>query len=80
VMYAVLRVPRSDLRGMLPLLLMLALGHTWRPKGTRVGGTMRKWWNSLETGNQIAIIGLIVAILGLLPGYLVFFPTDKQTP
>ncbi len=31
---------------------------------------MRAWWESLGIANQIAIIGLIVAALGLAPGYL----------
>lgn len=39
---------------------------------------MRRWWGGLGTANQIAVIGLIVAILGLVPGYFVFFPS-KQT-
>jgi hypothetical protein len=40
---------------------------------------MRRWRSSLGTANQLALLALIVAILGLLPAYFVLFPT-KQTP
>jgi hypothetical protein len=40
---------------------------------------MRRWWSSLGTANQIGVIGLIVAILGLLPAYVAFLST-KQAP
>jgi hypothetical protein len=36
-------------------------------------GGIRKvgqWWRSLGTANQIAVIGLVIALLGILPGYL----------
>jgi hypothetical protein len=29
-----------------------------------------QWWRSLGTANQIAVIGLVIALLGILPGYL----------
>ena len=41
---------------------------------------MRRWWSRLGTANQIAVIGLIVAILGLVPGYFAFFPTKQKPP
>jgi hypothetical protein len=41
---------------------------------------MRRWWRRLGTANKIAVIGLIVAILGLVPGYLAFFPTNQKSP
>jgi hypothetical protein len=41
---------------------------------------MRRRWNSLGTANQIALIGVLVTILGLVPGYLVLVPDHKQAP
>lgn len=46
----------------------------------QVGGeAMRRWWRGLGTANQIAVIGLIVATLGLLPAYFALLATE-QTP
>jgi hypothetical protein len=40
---------------------------------------MPQWWRRLGTANQIGVIGLIVATLGLLPAYFALLPTE-QTP
>lgn len=34
---------------------------------------MRTWWRSLPRTEQVAILGLVVAILGVIPAYLAFF-------
>jgi hypothetical protein len=40
---------------------------------------MRRRWNRLGIANQIGVIGVIIAFLGLLPAYVAFLET-KQTP
>jgi hypothetical protein len=39
---------------------------------------MRRWWRTLGTQEQIALIGVLVALLGVVPTYLVFFQSGKQ--
>jgi hypothetical protein len=34
---------------------------------------MRVWWRSLSRTDRVAILGLVVAILGVIPAYLAFF-------
>lgn len=41
---------------------------------------MRRWWNSLGIGNQIALIGVLVTLLGIVPGYLVLLPKHEKAP
>jgi hypothetical protein len=41
---------------------------------------MRRWWRALGRTDQIALLGVIVALLGVLPTYLVFFEDDKKEP
>lgn len=41
---------------------------------------MRKWWNDLGVQGQIALLGVLVTLLGVLPAYLVFFQDGKQDP
>jgi hypothetical protein len=41
---------------------------------------MIKWWKTLGRTDQIALVGVLVALLGVLPTYLVFFQDDKQEP
>jgi hypothetical protein len=38
----------------------------------KLGGISKvgHWWRSLGTTNQIAVIGLVIALVGILPGYL----------
>jgi hypothetical protein len=40
---------------------------------------MRRRWTRLGTANQIGVIGLVVATLGLLPAYFALLATE-QTP
>ena len=40
---------------------------------------MRRWWSRLGTTNQIAVIGVVIAILGLLPAYVAIL-SAKQPP
>jgi len=39
---------------------------------------MRKWWNALGVQGQIALLGVLVTLLGVLPAYQVFFENDRQ--
>ena len=45
---------------------------------------MRRWWDSLGRGEQVAVIGvtvtLIVGLFGALPAYLVLFKAAPETP
>jgi hypothetical protein len=41
---------------------------------------MYRWWRTLGRTDQIALLGVLVALLGVLPTYLVFFQDDKQEP
>jgi hypothetical protein len=34
---------------------------------------MRSWWRSLARTDRVAILGLVVAVLGVIPAYLAFF-------
>lgn len=36
------------------------------------------WYNSLTTGNQIAVISLIIAIVGLLFGFYTYFYSKSK--
>jgi hypothetical protein len=38
---------------------------------------MPRWWKRLGTANQIGVISLIVATLGLLPAYFALLPTEQ---
>jgi hypothetical protein len=40
---------------------------------------MRRWWSRLGTANQIGVIGVVIAILGLLPAYFAIL-SAKQPP
>jgi hypothetical protein len=39
---------------------------------------MRRWWRSIGLPSQLTILGLVVAILGLVPTYLAFFDNRGQ--
>jgi hypothetical protein len=48
----------------------------------QLGGIRKlgQWWRSLGTGNQIAVIGLVIALLGILPGYLTLRSNRNPRP
>jgi hypothetical protein len=41
---------------------------------------MVRWWKTLGRTDQIALVGVLVALLGILPTYLVFFQDGRQEP
>jgi hypothetical protein len=48
----------------------------------QLGGIRKlgQWWRSLGTANQIAVIGLAIALLGILPGYLTLRSNRSPQP
>ena len=41
---------------------------------------MPRWWKTLGRTDQIALIGIVVTLIGILPTYLVFFEDDNSEP
>jgi hypothetical protein len=40
---------------------------------------MRRWWRTIGLPSQLTILGLLVAILGLVPTYLALFDNRGET-
>jgi hypothetical protein len=39
---------------------------------------MLRWWKTLGRADQIALLGILVTLIGIVPTYLVFFQGDKK--
>lgn len=39
---------------------------------------MRRWWASATRGDRIAVIGVVIAILGVIPAYVTILATNKD--
>jgi hypothetical protein len=73
-----LQVPRPEAKRKLRLLCCSAFGAMGVVGGnSRSEDDMRRWWSKLGTANQISVIGVVIAILGLLPAYLAVLSTKQ---